>query len=103
MAHRTALPVRLAAMVPVMIREDWLGSYQDLMGVEKVLSRLSQRLTNGDRLLGATEEIKLQYRSLEANFFPRPHPFRSKFSKQRSFTGLNSRLFSICFQLTMAR
>ncbi len=68
MAHRTALPARMAAMVPVMIREDWLGSYQDLMGVEKALSRLSQRVTNGDRLLGATEEIKLQYRSLEANF-----------------------------------
>jgi acyl carrier protein phosphodiesterase len=68
MTHRTALPARLAAMVPVMIREDWLGSYQDLIGVEKALSRLSQRVTNGDRLLGATEEIKLQYRSLEANF-----------------------------------
>jgi acyl carrier protein phosphodiesterase len=61
MAHREALPARMAAMVPVMIREDWLGSYQDLMGVEKALSR-------GDRLLGAIEEIKLHYRSLEANF-----------------------------------
>jgi len=68
MAHRTALPARLATMIPVMIREDWLGSYQDLMGVEKSLSRLSGRVRNGDRLLGAIEEIKLHYRSLEANF-----------------------------------
>jgi acyl carrier protein phosphodiesterase len=67
-AHREALPARMAAMVPVMIREDWLGSYQDLMGVEKALSRLSKRVTNGDRLLSAIEEIKLHYQSLEANF-----------------------------------
>ena len=68
MTHRTAFPARLADMVPVMIREDWLGSYQDLMGVEKALGRLSKRVTNGDRLLGAIEEIKLHYRSLETNF-----------------------------------
>ena len=66
--HRATLPARLEAMVPVMIREDWLGSYRDLIGVEKALRRLSVRLTNGDRLLGAIEEIKLHYRSLEANF-----------------------------------
>ena len=72
-AHREALPRRMAAMVPVMVREDWLGSYQDLTGVEKALSRLSKRVTNGNQLLGAIEEIKLQYRSLESNcliFFP---------------------------------
>ena len=38
------------------------------MGVEKALSRLSKRVTHGDRLLGAIEEIELHYRSLEANF-----------------------------------
>ena len=50
MTHRATLPGRLEAMVPVMIREDWLGSYRDLSGVEKALSRLSARMTNGDRL-----------------------------------------------------
>jgi acyl carrier protein phosphodiesterase len=39
-----------------------------LIGVEKALNRLSRRVTNGDRLLGAIEEIKLHYRSLETNF-----------------------------------
>jgi acyl carrier protein phosphodiesterase len=67
-AHRTALPERLAAMVPVMVREDWLGSYQDLRGVEKALNRLSVRVTNGTRLTGAMEEIKLHYHRLEENF-----------------------------------
>jgi acyl carrier protein phosphodiesterase len=68
MTHRATLPARIEAMVPVMIREDWLGSYRDLIGVEKALNRLSRRVTNGDRLLGAIEEIKLHYRSLETNF-----------------------------------
>jgi acyl carrier protein phosphodiesterase len=66
--HRAMLPVRLKTIIPVMIREDWLGSYRDLSGVEKALSRLSARVTNGDRLPGAIEEIKVHYRRLEANF-----------------------------------
>ena len=68
MTHRTALPKRMAAMVPVMIGEDWLGSYQDLRGVEKALRRLSVFVTNGTRLPGAIEEIKQHYGRLETNF-----------------------------------
>ncbi len=68
MTHRKALPKRMAAMVPVMIGEDWLGSYKDLRGVEKALRRLSVRVTNGTRLPGAIEEIKQHYGRLETNF-----------------------------------
>jgi acyl carrier protein phosphodiesterase len=68
MTHSAMLPGRLQTLIPVMIREDWLGSYRDLSGVEKALSRLSARVTSGDRLLGAIEEIKVHYRRLEANF-----------------------------------
>lgn len=63
-------------MIPVMIREDWLdgvlkqllGSYQDLQGLEQALNRLSKRITQGDRLLGAFEEINHHYLKLEADF-----------------------------------
>jgi acyl carrier protein phosphodiesterase len=51
-----------------MIRDDWLGSYRDLSGVEQALNRLSSRVTNGNRLVGAIDEIKLHYRVMEANF-----------------------------------
>ena len=68
LTHRTALPKRLAAMVPVMVSQDWLGSYQDLGGVEKALSRLSVRVTNGSQMPGAIEEIKQHYSRLETNF-----------------------------------
>ncbi len=66
--HQAMLPDRLQAMIPFMIRDDWLGSYRDLSGVEQALGRLSKRVTNGDRLPGAIEEIKAHYRKLEANF-----------------------------------
>lgn len=66
--RQALLPKRLQAMIPSMIRDDWLGSYQDLNGVEWALGRLSKRVTNGDRLPGAIEEIRLHYRRLEANF-----------------------------------
>ena len=66
--HKALFPARLQAIVPVMICEDWLGSYRDLRGVEQALSRLSKRITRGDRLLGAIEEIKRHYLKLEANF-----------------------------------
>jgi acyl carrier protein phosphodiesterase len=66
--HQTMLPERLQAMIPYMIRDDWLGSYRDLSGVEQALNRLSSRVTNGNRLVGAIDEIKLHYRVMEANF-----------------------------------
>ena len=66
--HHLMLPKRLRSMLPFMIRDDWLGSYRNLSGVEHALKRLSKRVTNGDRLPGAIDEIKANYRELEANF-----------------------------------
>jgi len=68
MIRRKTFPARLAAMVPVMIKEDWLGSYEDLRGVEKAMKRLSTRVTNGHRLPGAMVEVKNHYLRLEQNF-----------------------------------
>ncbi len=68
LASGAILPDRLQTMIPVMIREDWLGSYQDLQGVEMALNRLSKRITQGGRLLGASEEIKRHYLKLETDF-----------------------------------
>jgi len=85
LAPRTMLPERLRAMIPVMIREDWLGSYRDLQGVEQALNRLSKRITQGDRLLGALEEIKHHYLKLEADFlffFPDLEYYVKNYSKR---------------------
>lgn len=85
LAPGAMLPERLRAMIPVMIREDWLGSYRDLQGVEQALNRLSKRITQGDRLLGAIEEIKHHYLKLEADFlffFPDLEYYAKNYSKR---------------------
>lgn len=66
--HQAMLPERLQAMIPLMIRDDWIGSYRDLNGVQQALQRLSKRVTNGYHLVGAIAEIKLHYPNLESNF-----------------------------------
>ncbi|MGD8990512.1 MAG: ACP phosphodiesterase [Desulfobacterales bacterium] len=66
--HQAILPERLQSMIPLMIRNNWLDAYRDLSGVEQALKRLSRRVTNGDCLAGAIDEIKLHYRELESNF-----------------------------------
>lgn len=84
--HQAMLPERLQAMIPFMIRDDWLGSYRDLSGVEQALQRLSKRVTNGDLLAGAIDEIRLHYPSLESNFlsfFPDLIRFVNHIKKQR--------------------
>lgn len=68
LAPGTVLPERLRAMIPVMIREDWLGSYQNLQGIELALNRLSRRIKQGNRLPGAIEEIRHHYLKLESDF-----------------------------------
>ena len=66
--HQAILPERLQSMIPIMIGEDWLGSYRDLSGIAQTLKRLSKRVTNGDHLAGAIDETKHYYPNLESNF-----------------------------------
>ncbi len=85
--HQAMLPERLQAMIPFMIRDDWLGSYRDLSGVEQALERLSKRVTSGDQLPGAIDEIKVHYRKLEANFLIF-FPDLIRFVKDKKSTGV---------------
>ena len=55
-----------------MAREDWLGAYQQIIGVENALSRISKRLsTRWQRDFSLTHginELKENYQDLEADF-----------------------------------
>lgn len=48
--HYPQLPAGLQAVAPRMIKHNWLVSYQDVAVVEKVLQRLSERLSRPNRL-----------------------------------------------------
>lgn len=68
-AHRAILPERLQRMLPYMIGQDWLGSYQELAGVEFAAARVSQRLSrNGELLRAGLEDLRENYESLSAGF-----------------------------------
>ena len=66
--HGDKLPGRLAQIATQMARSDWLASYADLDAVDMAVDRLAQRLTRGDRLLGAADELASNYAALEADF-----------------------------------
>jgi acyl carrier protein phosphodiesterase len=74
MSTGAPLPDRLAKLIPVMVREDWLGSYREFGGVELAAHRLSRKLSKGgDRLTAGIEDLRAHYTELShgfASFFP---------------------------------
>jgi acyl carrier protein phosphodiesterase len=66
--NRALLPDRLQAILPRMIRQNWLGCYRSLEGVELTLARISRRISRESHLRDSIIEIKHHYAVLESNF-----------------------------------
>ena len=66
--HDEILPERLKYILPRMIKQNWLESYQTIDGVEITLNRISKRIARKNSLKGSIEEIRLNYNALEKNF-----------------------------------
>ena len=67
------LPYKPRSIIPKMIEEDWLGSYQYIEGIGQIMDRVSRRLTRGEGMLGAVKELETNYEKMEENyksFFP---------------------------------
>jgi len=62
------LPTRLQRILPRIIGEDWLRSYEILQGVELTLIRLSKRLKRQNTLPEAIQDIQNNYQELETDF-----------------------------------
>jgi acyl carrier protein phosphodiesterase len=62
------MPARMQDTVNYMIREDWLGSYQDLSGIDIAINRLSRRIRFENQLEGAVKEIELNYDLIGSGF-----------------------------------
>jgi acyl carrier protein phosphodiesterase len=65
---QSILPTRLQKILPRIIEEDWLRSYQTLDGVEFTLIRLSKRLTRQNTLPEAIQDIQTNYDELATDF-----------------------------------
>ena len=62
------LPDRLRRIAPLMVADDWLGSYADLGNVARALDGIARRITRRNAFGGAIEEIETAYTSLEGDF-----------------------------------
>jgi acyl carrier protein phosphodiesterase len=71
--HAPILPPRLAAALPHMLRDDWLGGYATLGGIDATLARMASR---GARLAPLTRggELLRQHRGALARDFARFFP-----------------------------
>lgn len=66
--NKSILPEKLQHILPYMVRENWLASYQDIAGVEIALNRISTRLKRKNALLGSVDELENNYNLLEDQF-----------------------------------
>lgn len=67
------MPARMQYVVKRMIREDWLGSYQDLSGVDMALDGIARRIRFKNNLWGAAQEVADNYNKISKvfhGFFP---------------------------------
>jgi acyl carrier protein phosphodiesterase len=62
------LPDRLQQMLPYMIEQDWLSSYQEIDSIGNTLNRISQRLKCRNTLVNSLEELEHHYPTLERYF-----------------------------------
>lgn len=63
-----SLPLRLQQALPVMIRQDWLGSYASWNGVEIALGRVSKRMKRSDLLAQVWPAIAVCQDELATDF-----------------------------------
>jgi acyl carrier protein phosphodiesterase len=66
--NKSILPVNLNEIVPIMIQQDWLTSYQELSGFEIAIHRISRRLKHRNSLSECLSEIEEHYDFLTSSF-----------------------------------
>ncbi len=66
--HQDMLPLRLKAILPRMVVNDWLRSYRDEVNIGLVLKGLSRRLSHDNRLYRGMEELHGNYEELRGDF-----------------------------------
>lgn len=67
-AHVEYLPPRLQQVLPVMRHEDWLASYAELDGIDRVLRRMAGRGRRRSVLAAAGAELRAHYSAFEEDF-----------------------------------
>ena len=66
--NQHVLPSRMQWIAPLMIDQDWLGSYHYLDRIGEAYDRMSRRLRQPNNLAGAVVEVRKLYQLLERDF-----------------------------------
>lgn len=68
--YEAHLPERLRLALPHMVEHDWLGSYRDVEGIARTLTRLSRRVRreNPLNLAEGAQDLVRRYDAFEADF-----------------------------------
>ena len=73
MKNQELFPGTLSRILPYMVEQDWLTSYQDVNNIGKALNRISIRFKYKNTLFNSVEELESNYSLFEEyfhNFFP---------------------------------
>ncbi len=66
--HGVEIPQRAELIIEKLIRENWLGAYGTLDGIDRTFKRMSKRLRIENTLGSAVEELEAHYTVLNAHF-----------------------------------
>lgn len=66
--NQNILPERLKNILPDMIANDWLQSYQYTTVIDRAINGISHRIKRKNNLCGGVEELFLNYQQLQADF-----------------------------------
>ncbi len=83
--YQDIFPQRLKSVLPLLISQNWLGTYLTLKGVEITLNRIAKRISRKNSLEGSVSEIRSNYADLETNFlafFPDLVAFTKSFTRE---------------------
>lgn len=66
--NQEILPDKLQNILPRIISENWLESYQEISSIDLTFARISKRLTRKNNLANAIEEMTENYQEIELDF-----------------------------------
>ncbi len=66
--HQDILPNSFRTMLPFMVEQNWLTSYQEISQIERALNGISHWLKCQNSLFNSAEELEWNYGSLENHF-----------------------------------
>lgn len=85
------LSVRTKSILPIMIRENWLLSYQTIPGIERILVQMDHRTKKRSKMSLAGEDLSLYYDEFESEF-------TTFFADLQKFSRLKNDELSIVFE-----